>query len=294
MVRASGSETGGVAGQLRALGVLLLLLAGALLTNSVLGPLVLGIVSYPVSKTVDNQLLGLELVTVLVVVPWAVLTGVAALRGTRSAPLFAFAPAAYAAYMLVQYVLGPEYDHYSLVALGQLLTFVLAAGLAIWSWTLSASVPVPSRNRRDSRRDGLVVFALSAFVTLRYASAIGGSFTGAAIEAEFVGERTFYWSIFLLDLGIVVPCTIAAGAAVFAGARLGSRALYAVIGWFALVPPSVAAMAVVMQVRSDPNASLPTTLLLVTVSVVFGSFAWQTFGPLLRPAGPLVPSGPDS
>lgn len=274
-----------------AYGVLLLVLAGSLLANSVLGPLVLGVVRYPVSDTLANQLLGLELVTLVVVVPWAALAGVAGLMGARSAPLFGFAPSAYAAYMLVQYILGPEYDHYSVVVLGQLLTFVLAAGLMVWSWALSAYVPVPRRDSRDQRRAGLVMFALATFVALRYAGAVGGSFAGAGIGAEFAEERTFYWSIFLLDLGIVVPCTVAAGCALVSGAAGGWRAHYAVIGWFALVPPSVTAMAVVMLLRDDPHASVPTTLLLGAASVVFGSFAWHTFRTLLRPAGSLVPTG---
>lgn len=112
----------------RTYGVLLLVLAGSLLANSLAGPLFRGLVTYPVSETVTNQLLGLELVTVFIVVPWATLAGVAGVRGARASPLFGFAPSAYAAYMLVQYILGPEYDHYSVVVLGQLLLFVLAAG----------------------------------------------------------------------------------------------------------------------------------------------------------------------
>jgi non-ribosomal peptide synthetase component F len=57
--------------------------------------------------------------------------------------------------------------------------------------------------------------------------------------------------------------------------------LHAVVGWFALVPPSVAAMAVVMWARNDPHASVPTALMLSVVSVAFGTFAWHTVHPLL-------------
>ncbi len=167
----------------RTYGVLLLVLAGSLLANSLAGPLFRGLVTYPVSETVTNQLLGLELVTVFIVVPWATLAGVAGVRGARASPLFGFAPSAYAAYMLVQYILGPEYDHYSVVVLGQLLLFVLAAGLMIWSWTLSAYTPVPSRDRRGSRRHGLILFALGAFVTLRYAGA-------SAVRSPAPGSET--------------------------------------------------------------------------------------------------------
>ena len=69
--------------------------------------------------------------------------------------------------------------------------------------------------------------------------------------AEFADSPAFYWSIVLLDLGVVVPATLLAAAAVHRRQRLGQHAStcfsdilgnrldhYAVIGWFAMVPPS--------------------------------------------------------
>jgi len=265
----------------RTYGSLLLLLAGVLLLNSILGPLVLGVVSYPISETVENQLVGLELITALLVAPWAAMAGVAALRGRPAAPIFGFAPSAYAAYMFVQYVLGPEYTHYSITSLVHLGIFVLAAGLMLWSWSLSGRVTAPSLRAGQATRSGLLLFGLAAFVLLRYSGAVAGAFSGSSIEGEFAQERTFFWSIFLLDLGIVVPCTVAAGVAVMRGTGVGRRALHAVVGWFSLVPPSVAAMAVVMWAKNDPNASIPTVLLLSAASVAFGAVAWRQFRPLL-------------
>jgi hypothetical protein len=265
----------------RAYGVLLLVLAGVLLLNSILGPLVLNVVSYPITDSMENQLIGLELVTALLVAPWATLAGLAALRDRPAAPLLGFAPAAYAAYMFVQYVLGPEYAQYSITALSQLGIFVLATGLMIASWSLSRRVTLPPMRAAQATRSGLLLFALAGFVLLRYSSAVVGAFTGAHLQGEFAAERTFFWSIFLLDLGIVVPCTVAAGLALVRGTAVGQRALYAVVGWFALVPPSVAAMAAVMWARNDPHASPPTVLLLSVASLAFGTFAWHTVHPLL-------------
>ena len=54
----------------RAYGLLLLILAAALLVNSAIGPLGVGLVDYPITKPLRNQLIGLEVVTVALVVPW--------------------------------------------------------------------------------------------------------------------------------------------------------------------------------------------------------------------------------
>jgi hypothetical protein len=161
---------------------------------------------------------------------------------------------------------------------------VLAGGSMLWSWSLARRVPFVPLAPKLGTRYGLLLIALACFVLLRYSGAVLGSFEGAEIEPEFADERTFFWSILLLDLGVVVPCTIAGGVSLMRHTAVGHRALYAVVGWFALVPPSVASMALVMWVRDDPHASLPTVLLLSAVTVAFGILAWRTFVPLQRGA----------
>ena len=73
------------------------------------------------------------------------------------------------------------------------------------------------------------------------------------------------------------PGTVAAAVALIRGTGWGSKALYAVLGWFALVPPSVAAMAVVMVVKDDPNASIGQTIVLTCVAAVFAALAVRPY-----------------
>jgi hypothetical protein len=116
----------------------------------------------------------------------------------------------------------------------------------------------------------------------RYVGAVTGAITGAALPAEFLDASTFYWSIFLLDLGVVVPATIAAAYGLIRGARAGHTALYALATWYALVPPSVAAMSVTMVINGDPNASTGQTFLLIAVSFVFAATVVWIYSPLMR------------
>jgi hypothetical protein len=257
-------------------------LAVLLLANAALGPAGLGRLSYPLPTSLLNQLRGLELVTVLLVVPTLALAVGLVRRGRPEAALVAIGPCGYASYMFVQYVVGPERTAASPALLLHLVVFALATALAVWSWSLAVAVawPVPERGRR--RRWGLLLLGLAGFVALRYVPVLAGAVTGARIPDEFAGDPAFYWSILLLDLGLVVPAATAAGVAVLRGSRLSVPAAYAVVGWFALVPPSVAAMAIVMLVRDDPYASLATTLLLTATSVVTTAAAVLMFRGLLR------------
>ena len=106
----------------------LVALAGLLVLNSLLGPLLLGVVDYPISASMTNQLLGLEVITLVLVVPWTVFAGVLALHEDPRAPLLALAPTSYTAYTFVQYVVGPEYGAYSWAVLFQVAIVALPAG----------------------------------------------------------------------------------------------------------------------------------------------------------------------
>jgi hypothetical protein len=260
----------------------LVLLAGLLMLNGLLGPLLIGVVDYPISESMTNQLLGLEAVTLVLVVPWTCIAGALAIRHDPRAVLLALGPTSYTAYMFVQYVVGPEYRSYSWPVLFHVVIFALAGGLALTAWSRAQHESVPPITMGQRRRIAVVLLALAGFVLLRYLPAFLGAASREPITAEFREARTFFWSIVLLDLGVVVPVTVAAAVSLLRGSNAGQRALYGVVAWFALVPPSVTAMAAVMLAREDPHASLPTFLLLSVATVVFWVVAGSVLGPLLR------------
>ena len=266
----------------------MLALAALLLTNAMLGPIGVGLVDYPLATSLFNQLVGLELVTVTLVVPTLVAAAVLAHRGHPAASLLGIGPCGYAAYMFVQYVVGPDRVTYSAAVLIHLVVFSAATALCAWSWSLARGTVWPRPDAHQRRRWGLLLLGLGAFVLLRYLPLFVGSVTEEAIPREFVEEPAFFWSIVLLDLGLVVPATVAAAMADLRGSSLAVPATHAVVGWFALVPPSVAAMAAVMVVRDDPYASVPTLVLLVVTSIITTAVAVRMFVRLVRNTSPVA------
>jgi len=261
-----------------AFAVTLFALTGVLIVNTVLGPLGTETIRYPVTGTLLNQAIGLEVVTVILVAPLALVAGLLALRGHRAAPFLAFGSAAYSAYMFVQYVLGPEYAQYTPTVLFHTLIFALSAALTAWAWVLAARQPVPHLTDRRRRVRGAVLLLLAAFILSRYLPVIAGG----ALPAEFAQARTFFWSIFLLDLGVVVPATLVAGVGLLRGARPAHTALYALMGWYALVPPSVAAMSATMVINDDPHAVTGQAVILGIVAVIGVGLATWIYLPLLH------------
>ena len=191
-------------------------------------------------------------------------------------------PTSLPAYMFVQYVLGPEYAAYSWVVLLHVAMVALSGGLTLMAWWRAQALRAPSTSARQRRRISLALMGLAAFVLLRYLPAFVGALTHEPIAAEFRDARTFFWSIVLLDLGVVVPMTVASAVALLRAAPAGTSSMYGVVGWFALVPPSVTSMAAVMVVRDDPHASVPTMLLLAVATLAFWTVAGGVLGRLVR------------
>jgi len=252
----------------------------ALAVNSVVGPLVAGLVSYPFSETLVYQTIGLEAVTLALVVPWTVAAAVLVLRGHPAGALLAIAPSSYSVYMFLQYVLGPEYLTYRPVVLFHLGIFVLSGAVLVLAWQRVRTDELPELSARRERRTGVGLLLLGAFVVFRYLPSFGGMVTGAPLTQEFAADPTMFWSIFLLDLGVVVPVTLATGVALLRGAGWASRVAYGVSGWYVPVPLSVAAMGTVMLVNGDPNASLGFVAVLSVAAVLFTAFASWVYRPL--------------
>jgi hypothetical protein len=259
-------------------------LALGLIGNTLLGPLVSGSISYPFSETVLNETLGLEAVSLALVAPLALLAGALAWRGHHAAGLVAMAPASYAAYMFVQYVVGPQYPTYQPSIALHLALLVLSGGLLLRAWRVAEG----ARLRPASRRAAVVAFLLGGFVLSRWLVVFGGMVDGSSVPAA-PQDLTMYWSIFLLDLGAVVPAAVVTGLGLLTGATWARKAVYGVVGWFALVPPSVAAMALVKIARDDPMASVGDTAVFVVVTLLFWLVAAWLFRPLFgsSSAGPI-------
>jgi len=98
----------------------------------------------------------------------------------------------------------------------------------------------------------LPLLALVAFA--RYLPALADWMSASPSEAGYWAGPTFSWAIAMLDLGVFLSATVAACVGLVRGARWAYQALYLVVGWFGLVGPGVAAMAIAMYVNEDPTA----------------------------------------
>lgn len=173
-----------------------------------------------------------------------------------------------------------------------LVAIFIAAGVAAAAaWTTAQAPPTPARS---ARHRGWTLVALAGFVLV--GMYLGNGFLDAlddfptfveerAATSEYDEHPTTYWIVAFLDLAVVIPVTMAAALALLRGRPWADRPFYAVIGWYALVPLSVTAMAVTMVARDDPAADEARAVVFAIASVVFLALAALVFAPLPRQKG---------
>ncbi|MCA9843296.1 MAG: hypothetical protein KC491_01465 [Dehalococcoidia bacterium] len=255
-------------------------MSAMLAINSVLGPFVFDVVAYGFPESVANQGIGLDAVSLLLVAPLGLLSAWATSKRWSLGPLVALAVAAYTAYMLVQYLVGPNYTYAARIYPFQLVTFVASLATATLAWqVLSAGPPWTHRRRLTAG----VMFGVAAFVVLRYLPTLIGAAGEDPLPEEYTTAPAFFWTIVLMDLGIFVPAAIATGVGVLRQARWAAAAALSITVWFTLVTVAVWAMALTMVVNDDPYASDGQVVLFLALSVVTVGYAgWalrDTFGP---------------
>lgn len=264
----------------------LALLAAGLVALSLLGPLAGGIVDYRITETIESQLIGLDAVSLVLVAPLAALAAVLVLRVHPLGPVLGIGPAVYVAYMIPQYVFGPDYlaiegNNERLFPL-MLALFVLGnvSAVACWVATDFRRLATSARSERLVGRVLLPIVAVLVFA--RYPLGLADWMSAEPTDTGYLAGPVFGWTIALLDLGIALPATVAVCIGVRRGAGWAQKGLYAVVSWYALVGLAVGAMAIAMYARDDPAMPGGQMAMMIGLGLVNVALAVALHAPLLR------------
>jgi hypothetical protein len=272
--------------------VLLTGLSAGLAANAVLGPLGFEVIEYHYSESMRNQGIGLDFVSLVVVAPLCLVSAALVARGTRVGPLLAFGPAGFAAYMMPQYVIGPDYlglpgNNEQFFVL-HFAMFFAAVALFVLAWNVAeVRAGAFSRGRYAGAIAFLLLFPVFMVAAL-YLPGLGDALSETPDRDAYLDNPTAFWIVAFLDLAVAGPAAFVSGIALWRGAAWAAKAVYAFVGWFALTPPSVAAMAIVMVRNDDPNGSAGQAVAFVAFAVVFVAFAAWIWWPLVRSTEPKV------
>jgi hypothetical protein len=271
----------------RALATILITLAAGIALLSLLGPLAFGLLRYHVVPDVENQVVGADLVALVLVAPVCVVAGLLVRRGRRAGHVLALAPTAFVMYLYTQLAIGGEFaavpgNSERAFALLLALFWLAGAGFVL-AWRSVDGNTLPELADPLRRTAGIVLLMVAGFLTVGLhlrglVEVVDGSPDGVA----YTQSPTVFWVVKWMDLGVVVPLSVLTAVGMLRRAPWAVRLTYAVIGWGALLASAVAAMGVVMVMHHDPSASLAVTCGFVGFALAFWALAGWLFRPLLR------------
>jgi hypothetical protein len=100
---------------------------------------------------------------------------------------------------------------------------------------------------------------------------------------QYASSPTPFWLVKLMDLGVVVPAAVTTGVGLLRAAPWARRAAYAMLTGYDCLAVSVTAMAVVMLVKDDPDASAGLAVGFGLVTAVLVALTVALYRPLDSP-----------
>lgn len=268
---------------------LFILGAGAALV-ALLGPLMLEVIHYHVSKGALNQIIGGDVAGLVLVPPVSIVAGILVLRRHVAGPVLALGPAVYALYMYSQLALGSDVSRYpgnsELFFPLFLGLFLLAGAIGVGSWRIIDRHELPETPRRVNRVFGWFAIVIAVFLAVGlHLSGLVDVLRGQP-GSEYLADPVVFLLVKFMDLGLVVPALVVVGVGVLRKAGWAVEAKYAPAGWIALLGSSVAGMAIVMQATSDPAATVGNTIAFSLFALIALVIALLVYRPLLIDRSP--------
>ena len=255
--------------------VALLALAAALAATVLLGPLGVGILQWRVSAIGLNQTYGADGSIAVSVVPVTLAAAWLWRRGSRVGPPLALGVGVATLYYAVASVIGADYTRYTG---NNERFFPLLLVLIVLSWTVAlrgwaALEPEPPRPSTWLARSLCVLLVVGAGVIglawLRQIVelAVAGNFSSSADALAYADTPSGFWIVRIVDLGFIVPVSVATGVGLWRGDSIARKAAYGVMAFLVLQAASVLAMGIVMLARQDPTATPALVVVLTPISL---------------------------
>jgi hypothetical protein len=274
---------------------MLLIAEGSLVATSVLlGPLALDVLHYRTSASGLDQIRGTDLTAIALVAPLCVWIGRLARDGHPAAPVLALAPAGYAVYVWTQLLVGSEWGRLpgNVEWFAPLLLGVVGTGLAVVvRATRALRSQVPLRwSRRLERATGVLLLAVAGFVVVGiHLSSLVDALGSAPVGVGVLETPNAFWVVKAMDLGLIVPASLLIGAGLLKGRSWARTPAAAVLGGYALLGWSVAAMGWSMVRGGAVDASMALAVGSTAVAAAVTGYAVTLYRPLFRLA-PAVPA----
>jgi hypothetical protein len=248
------------------------------------------VLHYRTSASGLDQIRGTDITALALVCPLIVWMGALAWRGHSAAPVLALAPAVFTVYIWTQLLLGSEFglpgnvEWFAPLLLGAV---GLALAVAIRATRVLRSQPPRRWSRRLERSTGILMLAVAGFVVVGiHLSSLIDALRDHPVGQGVLATPNAFWVIKAMDLGLVAPASLAMGIGLLRARAWATTPASAVLGGYALLGWSVAAMGWSMLVGGATDASLGLAIGATVLATAVTGYAVRLYRPLFRRSAP--------
>jgi hypothetical protein len=258
--------------------------------TAAVGPLGLDLLHYRTSASGLDQIRGSDVTALILVTPFCVWVGRLAWRGHPAAPVLALAPAVFTVYIWTQLLLGSEFGRLpgNVEWFAPLLLAIMGMGVAIAvraTRALRSQAPLGWSPRLE-RATGVLLLGVVGFVVIGiHLSSLIDALRDQPVGDGVLSTPNAFWVIKAMDLGLVAPASLLMGIGLLRGRSWARSPAAAVLGGYALLGWSVAAMGWSMLRGGATDASLGLAVGATAVAAAVTGYAGVLYRPLFRRSG---------
>ncbi|RFT17073.1 MAG: hypothetical protein OP8BY_1015 [Candidatus Saccharicenans subterraneus] len=257
---------------------LVAILAGAILIYlAVMGPLITGAIKYKTADDINNQLIGQDLVNLVVLASILIAGGVLLLRRKSTAKYLLLATPLFLIYYAISYTIGWEWSSPRYSGNNEryffYFLFILIAALLIMLYCLSV---FPKNVFSTFKKKSLLIYSI---LFVLFLLVFAGMWIKEVLEVIKTGTTrgydiapTAFWLVRVFDLGFSIPLGLLSVYLLWTRAARAYPLIYMFYGFFFTQILAVNAMGWMMFIRHDPAFALRDLVVfsILALIIVFG------------------------
>ncbi|MFH1049725.1 MAG: hypothetical protein V1779_02205 [bacterium] len=253
--------------------ILAILTALTLIYLAVQGPLMLGNIKYKTADLVNNQLIGQDLINLVVLSPILLIAGIGLFFKKSFSKYLLMMTPLFLIYYALSYTIGWEWS--SSVYTGNnekymfYFLFVLISSIIFLMYSLSI---FPKNVESNFKKLGLLIYSV---LFILFQLIFGSMWVGEVLEVIKTGTTraydiapTAFWLVRVFDLGFTIPLGIISVYLLWARPQSSYPIQFMFYGFFFTMIIAVNAMGIMMLVKNDPTFLLRDLIVFLSIAVI--------------------------
>lgn len=246
------------------------------------GPLFLNKIKYKTADVINNQIIGQDVVNLLILAPISIIGGIALFLRKRIAKYLLIATPLYLIYYVLSYTVGWEWSSDKYTGNSQLYTFhflfILISSLIVLMYSLAV---FPKNVESNFKKKGLIIYSvifslfLLIFASMWIREVLEVMATGTTRAYDIA--PTAFWLVRIFDLGFSIPLGLISIYLLWARPNTTYPIQFMFYGFFLTMILAVNAMGLMMLINNDPTFLMRDLIVFsVLALIIFAGFIYIT------------------